>query len=211
MYVRCGLHKIFLTYWLWHKSWGMHSWMWNSNILGCLLDKRKSHVLVYAGRCPVPFPARESPVNNTPGPHGREAGLPYWVWKYWACRARVRLYLVRKLEVWRINRAEMFLVKERKEDGGDNQTMSQEKEREKRKDYWKGWVVSGCTATAHINHWPNERDSREMMSVLAIWLGVWGMQYSIYERNIWRVKMTRGGSYVTEAGWFPSPGPLEWA
>lgn len=48
-----------------------------------------------------------------------EAGLPYWVWKRWAQRTRVRLYLVRKLELWRINRAEMCLVEGWRTGGGE--------------------------------------------------------------------------------------------
>lgn len=35
-----------------------------------------------------------------------KAGLPYWVWKSWAQSLQLELYLVRKVELWRINRAE---------------------------------------------------------------------------------------------------------
>lgn len=134
-----------------------------------------------------------------------EAGLPYWVWKRRAQGARVRLYLVRKLELWRINRAEMFLVEGRKKGGGEKQSSDEEGQKMRREKRMPGRREDvgekmermnnrvGCNNCSHqsLSKWEDSRDGswskwgddEECGTLVAIWLWVCGMLHNISRRE----------------------------
>jgi len=159
---------------------------------------------------------QESLVHNTPGPHGKKLNF------HIGCesaepRARVRLYLVRKLEPWRINRAELFLmeggVRRNGKQHSDEEGWNMRREAmpdEKREDVRERTSVeklnnksvcgekSSCFPQS-LRKWKHSKegswskDDEECGTLAAIWLWVCGMLCMC----------------MTEAEWFPSPGPLE--
>lgn len=119
---------------------------WNALIVvkfkthsGRLLDKHKSHVRVHQDGAPSTW----VPCKQHSWATWEEAGLPYWVWKRRGRRSRVRLYLVRKSELWRVNRAETFLVegKEERGEGGGRRGRKTRREKEDVGGGGGGWVI----------------------------------------------------------------------
>lgn len=168
---------------------------WNALIVvkfkthsGRLLDKHKSHVRVHQDGAPSTW----VPCKQHSWATWEEAGLPYWVWKRRGRRSRVRLYLVRKSELWRVNRAETFLVEGKEERGGRGGRRGRKTRREK-EDVGGGRRMSnrvGARQSAHINQGVNEKTAGRMMrrrwgddeecgAPVAIWLRVCGMLRNI--------------------------------
>lgn len=179
---------------------------WNALIVvkfkthsGRLLDKHKSHVRVHQDGAPSTW----VPCKQHSWATWEEAGLPYWVWKRRGRRSRVRLYLVRKSELWRVNRAETFLVEGKEERGGRGGRRGWKTRREK-EDVGGGRRMSnrvGARQSAHINQGVNEKTAGRMMR--RRW-GVLEHQLLSDSESVVCCATSEVGVW-RRAGWFPSP------
>lgn len=120
-----------------------------------------------------------------------EAGLPYWVWKELSTESlQLDLYLVRKVELWRINRAECSWWREGRGGGGCCS------------------CLSVCLCALERQREEAEQTRGEMMNNRA---REEEMFKSGQRRWLWVVskhqRQERG--HVTEAG-CPSPKPVPW-
>lgn len=178
---------------LWHKSRGMFSYVWKPNTL-CMISIKAMCLSIRTMSSTVPR-------KQLSWATWEEVRLPYWVWKRGARSAQAGLYLVRKSVLWRINRAEMFLLEGGEEGEEESSTVMRRDGRWGERRYWRKKTsvqrmsnrAGGCNNCSYqsLRRWEDSRDGSRSKwgdddkcgTPAAIWVWVCGMLYDVGGRG----------------------------